>query len=699
MSHQHTHAHLINSAQFQRWLHRLHRQKALLRVLFFVITFAYWELMLHLILFKDWHGLLYPLLMAVFMGAVAGLITTGCRPKTNMILSWIILSVRFMLLMVYLIFWQVFKTAFSFSLIIGGSEGANALTQFNNLVFSAIHKNIWAIILFAIPLIIFLIFCIRNPKFRYLRPAMTMKWATAMILLMLLFTLSVNKANNDSYSPQSLYSNQWVKDLSLRKLGFDLTAFSDFKYALFPSLVPQSDFVAYTMPEISTPSDKMVNIVDVVTAYPNLDSEEASTLYFGDNVRDIDFASLAENEENADYQWLNQYMASASPTTKNEYTGLFKDYNVILITAESFSPWAVDEKLTPTLYKMVHTGFVMNNFYIPAFNNTSDGEYMVCTGLIPNGQGNHSFQDTADNDMALCFGNILGPLSYSTNAYHPHTYTFYERDQTHPNMGYTYKGYGNGLDVTYQWPESDLEMMEKSMDDYINNEHFHAYYMTVSGHMDYTFTDNSMSKKNQALVADMDADEQMKAYVACQIELDRALEYMIQRLEDAGVADKTVIALAPDHYPYAMEELLSNTIGAEAVKWYGLYKSNMILWSASMKEPVQVNKVCSSIDIVPTLCNLLGLNYDSRLYSGQDILSDSPGLMVFANKSFITDYLIYDTVTGETKALTNASLPANYLSTMQNVVDAKWTAAGKILTSDYYRYLKEKLGTDALVTK
>ena len=93
-----------------------------------------------------------------------GCLYGGCcraHHKTNMILSWIILSVRFMLLMVYLIFWQVFKTAFSFSLIIGGSEGANALTQFNNLVFSAIHKNIWAIILFAIPLIIFLIFSMK----------------------------------------------------------------------------------------------------------------------------------------------------------------------------------------------------------------------------------------------------------------------------------------------------------------------------------------------------------------------------------------------------------------------------------------------------------------------------------------------------------------------------------------------------------
>ncbi len=273
MQHQKSPLISIDSAQFKQWLHHLYRQKALLRVLFFVITFAYWELMLHLILFKDWHGLLYPMLMAIFVGTAAGLITTGCRPKMNMILSWIILGIRFLMIMVYLIFWQVFKTAFSFSLVIGGSEGANALTQFSNLVFSAIRKNIWAIFLFLIPLIIFLVFCIRNPKFRYLRPTMTMKWATAMIILMIFFSMGVNKATDDSYSPQSLYKEQWVKDLSLRKLGFDLTAFADLKYALFPSLVPQSDFVAYTMPEITSPSDQMVNIVDVVTAYPNLDSE------------------------------------------------------------------------------------------------------------------------------------------------------------------------------------------------------------------------------------------------------------------------------------------------------------------------------------------------------------------------------------------------------------------------------------------
>ena len=687
----------IGSSVIQQSMARLFHQKALLRVILFLCTFIYWEFLIHMILFNDFHGLLYPLIISAFMGIAAGLITTSCRPRMNLVLTWLILIIRFLLIMVYLIFWKVFRTAFSFSLVIGGTEGVNALTEFSDLVTDAIFSNIGWIILFAVPLIVFLIFTVRNREFSSLFPDLFMKWMTAIMILMAFFTLNIGLHSEDAYSPQNLYSNQWVKDLSLRKLGFDLTVLSDFKYTLFPSLIPQEDYVAYTAPVIKAPEDEMVNIVDVVMSYPDLDSDEVVSLYYGDNILDYDFAELAQNEEDDSYKWLNQYMASAEPTVKNKYTGMFKDYNLILITAESFSPWAVDEELTPTLYKLVNSGFVMNNFYIPAFNNTSDGEYMVCTGLIPNGQGNHSFQTSAYNDMALCFGNILGPLGYSTNAYHNHTYTFYERDETHPNMGYTYKGYGNGLDVTYVWPESDLEMMEKSMDDYINNEHFHAYYMTVSGHMEYNFTGNSMSYKHYDEVKDLEMDEQMKAYIACQMELDRALEYMISRLEEAGVADKTVIALAPDHYPYAMEDLLSETIGEENAQWYGLYESSMILWSASMTEPVQVDKVCSSIDIVPTLCNLLGLNYDSRLYIGQDILSDAPGLVIFSNRSFVTDYLLYDSVTDSCKMLSDVQLPENYLETMQNIVSSRWTASGKILTTDYYAYLKEKFQTDALV--
>ena len=62
-------------------------------------------------------------------------------------------------------------------------------------------------------------------------------------------------------------------------------------------------------------------------------------------------------------------------------------------------------------------------------------------------------------------------------------------------MGYTFKAADSGLAMKIDWPSSDLEMMEASVDDYINSgEPFHAYYMTFSGHYQYNW-DNAMSAK------------------------------------------------------------------------------------------------------------------------------------------------------------------------------------------------------------
>ena len=119
-------------------------------------------------------------------------------------------------------------------------------------------------------------------------------------------------------------------------------------------------------------------------------------------------------------------------------------------------------------------------------------------------------------------------------------------------MGYEYKGLGNGLNVKETWPESDFEMMELTVPEYINSEPFHAYYMTVSGHMQYSFTGNYIARKNMDFVKDLAYSDQAKAYLATQIELDRALEYLMNELEEAGVADRTLIALSADHYPYGL---------------------------------------------------------------------------------------------------------------------------------------------------
>jgi len=183
-----------------------------------------------------------------------------------------------------------------------------------------------------------------------------------------------------------------------------------------------------------------------------------------------------------------------------------------------------------------------------------------------------------------------------------------------------------------------------------------------------------------------------KAYIACNIELDRALERLIDELEAKGIADKTVIALSTDHYPYGLEKDKINELAGHKVEEnFELYENYFILWSGSMKKPIVIDKPCSSLDMVPTISNLFGLAYDSRLYMGKDILSDSDPLVIFSNRSFITDKVMYNSKTKEITKLTEEELPTDYISKMNKIVNNKFLISESILDEDYYSYILSEL--------
>ena len=390
-------------------------------------------------------------------------------------------------------------------------------------------------------------------------------------------------------------------------------------------------------------------------------------------------------EKDPNIKQMDQYFANVEPTSKNSYTGKYKGYNLILITAESFSPYAVREDVTPTLYKLVHQGYNFKNFYNPLWGvSTSDGEYVATTSLIPK-SGVWSYYQSGKNAMPFAMGNQLKKLGYKTAAYHDHTYTYYHREVSHPNMGYEYKGIGNGLNMKKTWPSSDLEMMQVTVPEYIQNQPFHTYYMTVSGHMQYNFMGNQMAMKNKKYVDNLPYSEQAKAYIATQIELDHALEYLLAKLEDAGVADKTLIALSADHYPYGLDKkTIDELAGHKVEENFELYKSPFILYTKGMK-PVTIDKPASSLDIIPTLSNLMGLPYDSRLLMGRDIFSEEDPLVVFLNKSFITNKGRYNSVTNEFTPAPGVTVDPGYADEVSAEVSNKFNISRKILETDYYR--------------
>lgn len=439
----------------------------------------------------------------------------------------------------------------------------------------------------------------------------------------------------------------------------------------------------------------------------------------GPNVLDIDFEALAEGETNETIQSMHQYFANVIPSEKNEYTGMFEGKNLILLTAEGFSPYAIDQELTPTLYKLTHEGFVFNNFYQPDWTlSTTGGEFAVTTGVIPNWLGGSDASPlvSASRSMPITLAKLFAAEGYAVPAWHNHTYTYYHRDEYLGNFGYDYHGIGNGLELAHDvWPNSDLEMMEATADSYINayvedGTPFHAYYMTVSGHGYYSWGGNAMSRKHREAVEAKypDLSETSQAYLACNMELDLALEHLVDKLEAAGIADDTLIVMTGDHYPYLMVEnggadYYNELRGFEDTESdTSRYRNTLLMWSGCIEEPIIVDTPCSSIDIVPTICNLYGLEYDSRLYSGRDIFatnyepdqySNCMPLVVFANKGKGNAWI---TAAGTYECSTKTFTPnegieledeEDYIKRVNRLVAAKVNYSKLIIQEDYYKYV------------
>ncbi len=660
---------------------------------FILGTVVYLEIVLHII---NYHSLdikiIYPVLFAVPLGILIGILTGLFRPLANRILLWCVTGLICLVFGIQLIYYYIFNVYFSFQSL--GMAG-DALSQFSADVFTAIKANIPALFLVMLPLIIFGIFIDRNIDYARRGIKLQTILMGAGVVFQVVALVALLLFGKGDYSPYDLYHKSKVMDSCGKELGIITMTRFDLGSLLLGNgdlvladALPSDNTTAPTVTPSTVPASSN-NVQPQVTLAPTKVPVDTSP-----NVLDIDFAALAQQESNKTFKTLDEYFASVTPTNKNEYTGMFKGYNLILLTAEGFSPYAVNAEKTPTLYKLTHEGFVFNNFYTALWQtSTSDGEYCALTGLIPTGIRN--MYKGRNNYWPLVLGNQFDKLGVQSRAYHDNTYTYYERNETHPNLGYAFTAKGNGLQLEHPdyWPESDLEMINATVEDYIHDDQFHVYYMTVSGHMNYNFTGNMMSYKNRAAVADLPYSDDVKAYIACQMELDKALEQLIAKLEEAGIADRTVIALSADHYPYAWDKsIINEAAGHEVEPNFEMYENYFILWSEGMKENVVVDKPCSSLDILPTLSNLFGLEYDSRLLMGTDILSDSMPIVILSNRSFITDKVKYNASTREVTKLTDEELPEDYVTNINKLVKNKFAVSESILKEDYYRHLYEAIG-------
>ncbi len=572
--------------------------------------------------------------------------------------------------------------------------------DFMDTALGILWKNLWFFPLALLPWLLFVLFR------RYLLPERPLRWTLPLVQLLLVVVVQTAAVFLCRSGPDvNFYAWDYHANSAVPRFGLVTSLRLEGQYALLglpdaqetagPSVEPQPPAES-EQPESTEPTES--------TEVPK---------DYGENAMDIDFSGRT-TQDSGRLARMDAYFASQTPTKQNAYTGLFAGKNLILFTAESFATPAIDAERTPTLYRLANSGFVFPNFYQPDWSqSTTGGEFAVMTGIIPTWvNGKTSFSASVGKAMPFALGWQFAAQGYAVHAYHNNTYNYYGRDKTHPNLGYPYQGIGNGLELEHpkQWPTSDLELMQATLSDsiqgYLNEgKPFHNYYMTVSGHCDYRFAANDMARKNEAAVAGRSESEPVRAYLACQMELEAALRYTVEALEEAGIAEDTVIVLTGDHYPYAMSEGAVDyynelTGHNDTPQQTSRYANTLLLWSGCMEEPVVVDTPGCAVDIVPTLSNLFGLEYDARLLSGRDLLAPDVAvgqvgtemhLAVFADTGFGSSWVsnagTYEAATDTFTPKPGVQVEAGYVEQVHQIVADRCTYAKYLISEDYYRHL------------
>lgn len=635
-------------------------------ILICFIIFMYLELVFRL--FTDNSifniSLLYISLYNLFLAILISFLVSFGNNKINKIIFFICLSIICFLYGLELCVFKMFGFYFDLSLF-GATD--QVLTFYSDGI-KVVLQNIVGLIFIFLPFIILLIFnkyfAIRKIDWKY---SLIKLGASVIVFIIFLLCLNINK--NNINSAQELYYRVNNNELNIKMFGVLNSLRIDFKRSIF----------GY---------DIEIDILD--NGHNNLDNndENEEEIKYEYNNLDINFDNLIANESNSTIKTMHEYFKNEIGTLQNAYTKYFEGKNLILFMAESFNEIAVREDLTPTLYELVNSGFKFNNFYTPTISSTIGGEFQELTGLVA-ASGFLSPWKSGENYFPFGLATAFQDLGYNTFAYHNHTYTFQSRNKYLAALGFdNYLGCRNGLEDRIncnQWPESDVEMIKTTFADYKNSEEpFMVYYVTVSGHGDYGFNYSAMARKHKDEVANLNYSEKPLAYLAAQIELDKALELLIENLEENDLLEDTVIALVGDHYPYYLSLDEVNEIASyKKDSVIEINRSNFILWNSEM-ETVKVDKVGSQIDVLPTIYNLFGVKYDSRLIIGKDILSTEPGLAIFGNSSWVSDK-------GSYFASTNKFVPKDeevdeeYIKYMNKVVSNKTTMSKYIMTYDYYR--------------
>ena len=639
-------------------------QKTFFRYIAFLLVI---EVIFHIACFKNisLSGLLFTFFVTIiFSGLFTILSSLTKKEKINTNIMRVIFILTVIIYSAELVYFSIYESFFSFN----GIQFAGALKDGYDKVLLTIFQNIIYILLMLVPTIIIIV---KMPKVNRISKLEASVITTVMILCFGYSMVSVNFVNKDGQN--SLYNLVYKKNLpimNVKKMGLLASASLSLERKLFGF-----------NPKLSFEEDILTNNLTA------LSNQKASNYNID---QDIDFDSLIKNESNESIKYLHNYFSNQQPTEQNEYTGIFKGKNVIFIMAESLDEIAINKDVTPTLYKLKNEGIVFNNYFSPKYPaSTADGQYMLEWATLPIIGENYSLIDMVYNTNPYLLPKQLKQQGYKTYVYHDYTGYYNRRSSYFETLNFDGHRYcGDGFDMRCEYFHgSDMEMMDQSIGDFINQDKFYAYYITLSGHGSYD-SSNFISTKHLDKVNNLAYSSSIKYYLAANIDFDLAMNKLVTSLEEANKLDDTLIIISSDHTPYYISDSeMSSLSSVDRNNKFDRNRGSLIIYNSTLKEHKQINKYAMNIDVLPTVLNMLDIKYDSRLLIGKDIMAEnSEGIAILPDRSWVTEMGSYNTENGTFNNYTN-KIDEKYITKITNDVNERYDISVSMQYNDYYKYI------------
>ncbi len=388
---------------------------------------------------------------------------------------------------------------------------------------------------------------------------------------------------------------------------------------------------------------------------------------------------------------LDQYYEERTQeiSEENEMTGVFEGKNLIMVMLESVDTWLITPEYMPNLYNLQQEGTDFVHHYTPLFLSagTFNTEFISQTGLLPSVTGLSS-SVYSTNSFPNSLAHLFAKEGYTVNSFHSASPDIYSRGSVHTNLGF--EAYNNAPILGMDDYMMDSQLIN-GYDLIAPEGNFFSFVITYSGHGPYTDEMSNISDPHleaaEAAVAKSGvtgSDANMKEYtlaVAHAMETDQFVGELVDRLEEEGRLDDTVLLFYTDHYGKYMtdREFLQQIKGVESGS-PELYRTPFFFY-AKGEEPRKVEKYVSAVDIAPTIANLFNLPAEYQYYIGDDIFGDQGGIVFFPNSAW------YDGETYYTSDYQGEITPE--MQEITTEVNRREQASFDTLKSDYFAYREE----------